>query len=172
MVLIEPVIHEFAVFPTITGSSSIFTGSEIRVPRGCRATMLAVFGSMISVDDAEEGIAIVRMIADVNISHAAPYGLLVKHLGFVGAAQGTLRAAPQVNIDRVFQGSGRGIAIVSKGARSNRALGWAFAGNTTVATDIAVRIDAVYELIFEWLNSGATGKWEDDQDEEQSDGEG
>jgi len=169
MPLIEPQVIEFNSFGEIaTPTAGILAVSLIKVPRGSRGTLLGVFGSAIVTDAIENGHVNIRLIPNVSTVLIAPLALLVAQVGVLvaGTPANQFSAAPQVTFDRVFLTSGRGVSILSTGARSNLELGWAFTVQTSAASSIVVTVAAVYEFILEWIASGPTPAWQTYHDEE------
>jgi len=170
MTLIEPQITEFTTFsPTGTTTQQLMSGSLIQVPRGARGTLLGCFGSVIILDKEETGFVRIRLIPSVNTALTQPLALMVIQVGIIGFGSPTqeLLAAPHSDFDRVFISPGRGTSILNKGARSNTEVGWGFTILSITATTLTVTLSAVYEWILEWQDSGPTGDWQPDVEEEE-----
>jgi len=173
MALVELGLTEVAQQVTATGTLAVALFTRLVVPRGCKGTLIAINGSVANLSQQSDT-AILRLIPDVFAPLSVPYALLIRHTGyeFVGTPADQFMQASIAPLDHIWSVQGRGTSMTVKGARSNNVRGWAFTTQTVGGLTMILRIDCVFEYILEWIDSGPTPPWKEDQDEELSIGEG
>lgn len=157
-----------------TGGTTVSPG-VLGVPRGYRGTVLRVHGSLAinePASDVENHIVVVRVQPVTGGVNAANKGLFAKVARQRGDNIGSptnqfVLAEGTTNFEVELATLGRAHQIKSQGVASNAQLGWRFTGQA-LSNDTVIHLHAMIEYVLEFMHSGSTPAWEEDQDEDEN----